>query len=115
MIDLKNRVKELRKERNLKQDELANKINVSQQTISRIENGDNSLPADTLIDLAEFFDVSIDYILYLTDSRRTVESQIEFHKIMERNYNLCRIFEHLDPQNQDLLFKLAEQLEKTGN
>ncbi|MBO5460230.1 MAG: helix-turn-helix transcriptional regulator [Ruminococcus sp.] len=114
-MDLKNRIKELRKERNLRQDELANRINVSQQTISRIENGDNTLPADTLIDLAAFFGVSIDYILYLTDSRRTVESQIEFNEIIERNYIFCRIYEQLSQQNQDLLLRLAEQLEKTDN
>ena len=49
-----NRVRELRKERGLKQEELAAKINVSQQTISRIEKGENSLPADILVHLANF-------------------------------------------------------------
>ena len=49
---MQNRVRELRKEHKLKQEELAAKINVSQQTISRIEKEENSLPADTLVDLA---------------------------------------------------------------
>lgn len=44
-----NRVKELRNEKGLRQEDLAGKINVSQQTVSRIENGENSLPADLLI------------------------------------------------------------------
>ncbi|MCB6309128.1 helix-turn-helix domain-containing protein [Mediterraneibacter glycyrrhizinilyticus] len=73
---MQTRIKELRKERKLHQSELAAKINVSQQTVSRIENGDTTLPADILIDLARFFNVSIDYLLYQTDSRRTPDFQI---------------------------------------
>lgn len=46
---VRNRVKELRKERRLRQEELAGRINISQQTVSRIENGDNALAADILI------------------------------------------------------------------
>lgn len=112
---MKNRVKELRKERNLKQTELASKVNTSQQNISRIENGDNTLPADTLIALAKFFNVSIDYLLCLTDSRRTTETQITFNATIERNYALCRIFERLSAKNQSLLFELAEQLDSSEN
>ena len=107
---MKNRVKELRTEINLRQIELAEKVNTTQQTISRIENGENTLPADTLIALAKFFGVSIDYILCLTDSRRTYETQIEYNDILEKNYRLCRGYEQLSTQNQDLIYKLIEQL-----
>ncbi|MEE1087225.1 MAG: helix-turn-helix transcriptional regulator [Schaedlerella sp.] len=110
---MKNRVKELRKERNLKQTELAEKVNTTQQTISRIENGENTLPADTLIALAKFFGVSIDYILCLTDSRRTNEAQIAYNNLLEKNYRLCAIFEKLSVQNQELIYKLVEQLLNT--
>ena len=86
-----NRVKELRKERGLRQEELAAKINVSQQTISRIENGENSLPADILVQLSRFFRVSVDYILKVSDKRMTEEYRIEFQKFTERYVDLCRI------------------------
>ncbi len=110
---VRNRVKELRKERKLRQEELAGRINISQQTVSRIENGDNALAADILVSLANYFGVSIDYILYRSDSRRGVESQIEFNEIQERNYNLCRRYEQLNRKNQELIYELTEELESS--
>ncbi|EOS40734.1 helix-turn-helix domain-containing protein [Lachnospiraceae bacterium] len=107
---VRNRVKELRKERSLRQEELAGRINISQQTVSRIENGDNALAADILMSLANYFGVSIDYILYRSDSRREVENQAEFDEILERNYILCRKYEKLNRKNQELIFHLTEEL-----
>ena len=107
---VRNRVKELRKERSLRQEELAGRINISQQTVSRIENGDNALAADILMSLANYFGVSIDYILYRSDSRRGEESRVEFDEIQERNYNLCRRYEQLNRKNQELIFHLTEEL-----
>lgn len=109
---VQTRIKELRKERKLHQSELAAKINVSQQTVSRIENGDTTLPADILINLARFFNVSIDYLLYQTDSRRTPDFQVEFNAVLEKNYRLCKLYENLNSKNQDLLLSLAEQLKE---
>ena len=107
---VRNRVKELRKERSLRQEELAGRINISQQTVSRIENGDNALAADILMSLANYFGVSIDYILYRSDSRRGEENQAEFDEILERNYILCRKYEKLNRKNQELIFHLTEEL-----
>ena len=46
-----NRIRELRNEKGLRQEDLAAMINVSQQTISRLENGENALTSDILINL----------------------------------------------------------------
>lgn len=104
-------MRELRKERGLKQEELAAKINVSQQTISRIEKGENSLPADILVHLTKFFHVSADYILKLSDVRLISEYRIEVEKVIERNVEFCRIYERLGKKNQELVYRLMEQLE----
>lgn len=108
-------MKELRNEKGLRQEDLAGKINVSQQTVSRIENGENSLPADLLIHLSKFFHVSADYILKLSDVRMTQEYRIEVERSMERNKDFCSVFERLNKTNQELVVRLMEQLEEGQN
>jgi transcriptional regulator with XRE-family HTH domain len=64
------RIKNLREDKDIKQRELAEYLNVSQNTYSQYENGVISLNAETLVKLAKFYDTSIDYLLGLTDERR---------------------------------------------
>ena len=58
-----NRIKELRIQKGLKQVELAKIIGTSQSSLSGYENGKIEPDQDTLVQLSEFFDVSIDYLL----------------------------------------------------
>ena len=61
------RLKELREERKLKQIDVANYLNVKQNTYSQYESEKRQLPIDVLIKLARFYDVRTDYILELED------------------------------------------------
>ena len=54
-----NRIKELRNEKVIRQQDLAGALNLSQQTISRIENGHNSLPEDIIIEIANYLRVNV--------------------------------------------------------
>lgn len=56
-------LKELRKEKGLTQEELAEKLGVSGRTISRWETGFNMPDISLLVEIAEFFDVSIPEII----------------------------------------------------
>ena len=56
-------LKELRKERSLTQESLAEKLNVSNRTISRWETGSNMPDIGMLVEIAEFYDVSIPEII----------------------------------------------------
>lgn len=61
------RMKELRKQRRITQQKLAIELGMSQNTISRYENGEREADYQTLILFADYFDVSIDYLLERTD------------------------------------------------
>lgn len=56
-------LKEKRKELNLTQQEVANELNVTRQTVSNWEVGKSYPDIPTLIELSNFYDVSLDYLL----------------------------------------------------
>ena len=62
-------IKELREDKDIKQEDLCKKLNISQQSLSKYENNKRRLPIDILKRYAEFFKVSTDYILGLTKDK----------------------------------------------
>lgn len=62
------RIRDLREDNDLTQKQLSNKLNCSQQVYSNYELGQRDIPTDILIKLSKFYDVSVDYILGLTDN-----------------------------------------------
>ena len=67
MIVFAQRLKELRTENNLTQTQVAAKLGIRQQSYTRYENGTGEPSLDTLVALAKMYNVSIDYLLGLTD------------------------------------------------
>ena len=63
------RLRQLRKEKNLTQIGLQMQTGIEQALISKYEKGERIPPTETLICLADFFDVSVDYLLERTDRR----------------------------------------------
>ena len=64
---MQNRLKELRKSRGYTQISLQMQTGIEQALLSKFENGERVPPTETLVRLAEFYNVSIDYILCRTD------------------------------------------------
>ena len=62
------RLRELREDNDLKQKDVADILNTTQQVYSRYENGLNEIPIHHLVTLSKFYKVSTDYILGLTDN-----------------------------------------------
>lgn len=65
------RLKELRKKKRISQLKLALDLNMNQNSVSRYENGVREADYATLIAFADYFDVSINYLLERTDNPKT--------------------------------------------
>jgi len=63
------RLKKERESRDLSQQELANRLNLSQSSIAYYEKDKKQPPQNTLAKIADFFEVSVDYLLGRTDAR----------------------------------------------
>lgn len=63
-----NRIRDLREDRDLSQADIAKVIKTTQQHYSRMENGKSSISDERLILLSQFYNVSVDYILGLTNN-----------------------------------------------
>ena len=62
------RLKELRNAKKVTQVKLAMDLNLSQHSISRYETGEREADYDTLVAIADYFNVSVDYLLGRTDN-----------------------------------------------
>ena len=67
------RLKELRTQRKLSQLKIAIDLNMNQNSISRYENGEREADYATLIKFADYFNVSLDYLLGRTDIKNMAE------------------------------------------
>ena len=64
------RLKDLREDRQIKQQEVAELLRTTQQTYSIWERGERDIPFHHVITLAKFYNVSIDYIAGLTNHKK---------------------------------------------
>ena len=69
--EFSERLKALREEKGLKQIEMAEVLNCIGRHYQKIEHGEINIPSLTLLFLADYFDVSTDYLLGRTDIRET--------------------------------------------
>ena len=100
----------LRKEKGILQKEVATYLNVTVATISNYEKGVHSPDYETLVKLADFFDVSTDYLLQRTNYRASINT---LNKKLIVNYtasDLLNAIMQLDQRNMEALFDYYELL-----
>ena len=73
MMQMENNLRKLRKQKKLTQIALQMQTGIEQALLSKYETGDRIPPTETLLILADFYHVSIDYILCRTDNPKINE------------------------------------------
>ena len=81
MISTGKQIQDLRKQNNLNQSQLADKIGVSLTQLQRYENKGVQPPADVLKKLADTFNVSIDYLVY-GDTEQKAQQSIKDNELL---------------------------------
>lgn len=76
IIKYNKRLYDLRTDKDLTQEDIAKILNTSKQSYGRYENGTRKLSIEDLIKLAQFYQVSTDYILGLTDIKTQYKNKI---------------------------------------
>ncbi|MBQ7132462.1 MAG: helix-turn-helix transcriptional regulator [Oscillospiraceae bacterium] len=67
------RLRDLREDMDMNQTQIAKMLNTSQTVYSRYERGFQTIPIEHLLILADFYDVSTDYILGRTNNKKTAK------------------------------------------
>ena len=92
------RLKELRVSENLSQNEIAKQIGLKQFTYSNYETGVTEPKIQTLIDLADYYNVSLDYLV-----GRDFANQYAY--LTENEKNLLDVFREMTEDNQQVYYQ----------
>ena len=65
-----HRIRDLREDADISQTEMGKHLNVSQRAYSHYENGTRDIPLKILLQFADYFDVSVDYLLERTNNKK---------------------------------------------
>ena len=97
------RLKQLRKQQNLTQTELANLLNLSHGAIAMWETDKRQPDNDTLVRLANFFNVSVDYLLGLSNQE---------YELTDENKQLLAMIDQLSPEDREAITRFVELASK---
>lgn len=105
------RLKELRAEKEITGEELGKKFNVSKTAVSYWESGRNFPGEETIRKLADFFQVSVDYLLGNSDIRNPYENHQRISESIKDDKELLEFWEVLkEREDLQLLFKQTKQM-----
>lgn len=114
---MENRIRELREERGMNQEALAGLVGVSQQKISKVERNTEALGIDLLIEISDYFGVTTDYLLCLSEEKRGRTQEQRLYRKLNQYQELVQSFENLNAENRTMvlsLMKAMKVLEEKG-
>ena len=109
-----NNIKKLRIKRNITQVDLANKINVKQETISAYESGKALPSADALIKIANYLNTSCDYLLGRIEDVSPL-SGLNIKEMNPKTYKMLNNFIMLKDKEKDDVLWYSEAIRKKDN
>lgn len=111
-IQMKTRLKEVRKEKGLSQIALATKLEISQSTISKMENDELIPNADILCRYSSFFHVSVDYLLFQSNEKIKADDLLQVNPSFMTNKTIADVYEHMNNYQR---MKFGEFLDSMRN
>ena len=109
---MESRIKILREKRGLIQAILATELGITQQTLSKYEKDVNIIKIDVLKRLAEYFNVTTDYLLGLSDVKRDLTGQLKISETLDEYYDLIEVYKKLDRYDQELVWSILQIVRK---
>lgn len=111
------RLKLLRKQKQLTLRELSKEIHVSFSTLGKYERSEREPDFETLNKLADFYDVSTDYIMCRTDDRNLYRNQDEAKSAIKRKVLKFKDedLSHLPEKDIELINEMIERIIKSNN
>ena len=103
---MESRIKQLRENRGLIQEILASELGITQQMLSKYERDVLCIKVDVLKRIAEYFNVTTDYLLGTSDVKRDVVGAVEMGKTLEEYYDLVELYRGLKQCDQKIVLAI---------
>ena len=107
---MESRIKNLREKRGIIQEILAAELGITQQMLSKYEK--DVIKVDILKRLAEYFNVTTDYLLGMSDVKRDLTGQIKLNETLDEYYDMIEVYKTLDQYDQELVWSLLQIVRK---
>lgn len=111
---MESRIKQLRENRGLIQEILASELGITQQMLSKYERDVLCIKMDVLKRIAEYFNVTTDYLLGVSEVKRDLQGQMKVNKTLDTYYDLIEIYKGLDEYDQEMVWSIMQTVKKTG-
>lgn len=105
MLDLHNKIKSIREDKNLKQIEVAEYVGVDKSAYSKIEKGLRSVTIEELHKMSQLFNMTIDHIINF-EGNYPKEVVIEDKTVIEQ----MQLIQELDEDDKQTIFKLIDKM-----
>lgn len=100
-------LKLLRNKKGLSQQKLADVLHISQQSVYKYENDITSPDLETLVNIADFFETSVDYVIGHTDLPQKIEPTVET-QLNQDELSLIKKYQHLSPNKRAVIHTIID-------